>query len=104
MPSFLRSASFGELFAVTFTVAGTCQVAFSLLGLLMVGTSPAMFKMNGETAANPAQALGVLVFLVAICVAMNAGMSAIGAGLWLLVRRVLPVDKVTASAADASEA
>ena len=96
MPSFLRSASFGELFAVTFTVAATCQVAFSLLGLLMVATSPAMFKMNGEAAANPAQALGVLVFLIAICLAMNAGMSAIGSGLWVLARRFLPIDKTTA--------
>ncbi|KQY95735.1 hypothetical protein ASD21_04260 [Caulobacter sp. Root1455] len=87
---FLRSASFGGLFTVTFTVAATSQVAFSLLGLLMVGTSPAMFKMNGAPATNPAQALGVLVFLLAMLLIMNAGMSAIGAGIWVLVRRALP--------------
>jgi len=87
---FLRSASFGGLFTVTFTVAATSQVAFSLLGLLMVATSPAMFKMNDVPATNPAQALGVLVFLLAVLLAMNAGLSAIGAGIWVLVRRALP--------------
>ncbi|KRA64499.1 hypothetical protein ASD89_20575 [Caulobacter sp. Root656] len=87
---FLRSASFGGLFTVTFTIAATSQVAFSLLGLLMVATSPAMFKMNGAPAANPAQALGVLVLLLAMLLIINAGMSAIGAGVWMLVRRALP--------------
>jgi hypothetical protein len=90
---FLRSASFGGLFTVTFTIAATCQVAFSLLGLLMAATSPAMFKMNDAPAANPAQALGVLVFLLAVMLAMNAAMSAIGAGIWMLARRALPAGK-----------
>ncbi len=90
---FLKSASFGGLFTVTFTIAATCQIAFSLLGLLLAATSPAMFKMNGAPAANPGQALGVLVFLLAIMLAMNAAMSAIGAGIWMLVRRALPADR-----------
>lgn len=97
---FLRSASFGSLFTVTFTVAATCQVAFSLLGLLMVDTAPAMFKMNGEAASGPLQAFGVLVFLLAVMLIMNAGISAIGAGLWVLARRFLPGSKPANAAAD----
>lgn len=96
---FLRSASFGGLFTVTFTVAATCQVAFSLLGLLMAVLSPAMFKMNGAPATNPAQAVGVLVFLLAVMLIMNAGISAIGAGIWMLARRALPGAKPVANAA-----
>jgi hypothetical protein len=95
---FLRSASFGGLFAVTFTIAATCQVAFSVLGLLMVATTPGMFKMNGASATNPIQALGVLVFLLAVFLAMNAAISAMGAGLWLLVRRALPGAKPSVDA------
>ena len=44
----------------------------------------------GLPLANPAQALGVLVLLLAMLLIMNAGMSAIGAGIWVLVRRALP--------------
>lgn len=97
--SFLRSASFGGLFTVTFTVAATCQVAFSLLGLLMVATAPGMFKMNGAAATNPGQAFGVLIFMLAIMLILNAGISAMGAGLWVLLRRFLPGAKPTANAA-----
>jgi hypothetical protein len=87
---FLRSASFSGLFTVTFVVGATSQVAFSLLGLLMAATSPGMFKMNNAPATNPAQAIGVLVFLLAVLLIINAGMSAIGAGIWILVRKALP--------------
>ncbi|MBC7667306.1 hypothetical protein [Caulobacter sp. DWR2-3-1b2] len=98
--SYLRSASFGALFVVTFTIAATCQLAFSGLGLLMVATAPGMFNMNGQAATNPAQALGVLAFLLVIGLFMNAGISAIGSGVWILVRRALPGAKPTANAAD----
>lgn len=94
--SFLRTASFGGLFTVTFTVAATCQVAFSALGLLLAFSSPAMFKMNGAPATGAGQALGVLIFLLAVMLAMNAAISAMGAGLWLLVRRALPDDRKAA--------
>lgn len=88
--SFLRTASFGGLFLTTFVVAATCQVAFSLLSVLIAVMAPGAFNMNGEAATNPVQALGVLLFLLIFGLFMNAAISAIGAGLWLGVRRLLP--------------
>ena len=85
---YLRTASFGALFGVTFTVAATCQVALTLFGLIGAFLAPGVFKMNGAPASNPAQAIGALVFLLGVCLAMNAGISAVGAGLWLGVRRL----------------
>ena len=88
--SFLRTASFGNLFTVAFTIAATCQVAMTLLGVITVFASPGVFKMNGVAASDPVQAFGVLVFLLVFCVFINAGMSAVGSAIWLLVRRALP--------------
>lgn len=87
---YLRTASFGGLFGVTFTVAASCQVALTLFGLIGAFMAPGIFKMNGEAATNPTQAVGVLIFLLGVCLVLNAGMSALGAGLWLGVRRFLP--------------
>jgi hypothetical protein len=90
---YLRSASFGDLFGVTFTVAATCQVFLSLFGLVGVLVAPGIFKMNGAAATSPAQALGVLLFLLGFCLFLNAGLSALGAAVWLGVRRLLPKPK-----------
>jgi len=87
---YLRTASFSGLFGVTFTVAASCQVALTLLGLIAAVMAPGVFKMNGAPATNPIQAIGVLVFLLGVCLMLNAGMSALGAGLWLGVRKLLP--------------
>lgn len=87
---YLRTASFGGLFGVTFTVAAACQVALTLFGLVAAVMAPGVFKMNGAPATNPIQAMGVLVFLLGVCLMLNAGMSALGAALWLGVRRLLP--------------
>jgi hypothetical protein len=94
---YLRTASFGGLFAVTFTVAATCQVILSLLGLIAVAAAPGIFKMNGAPATNPLEAFGVLVFLVIFCLFINAGMSALGSAFWLVARRLLPRPKVVAT-------
>lgn len=87
---YLRTASFGGLFGVTFTVAASSQVALTLFGLIGAFMAPGIFKMNGAPAGTPVQAIGVLVFLLGVCLLLNAGMSALGAGLWLGVRRLLP--------------
>lgn len=87
---YLRTASFGGLFGVTFTVAASCQVAMTLFGLIAAVMAPGVFKMNGAPATNPVQAIGVLAFLLGVCLILNAGMSALGAGLWLGVRKMLP--------------
>jgi len=87
---YLKTASFGGLFGVTFTVAASCQVALTLLGLIAALLAPGIFKMNGEAASSPIQAVGVLVFMLGVFLVLNAGMSALGAGLWLGVRKLLP--------------
>ena len=88
--NFLKSASFGGLFTVTFTVAATFQVAFSLLGLLLAFLSPGLFQMNGVAATSPVQAIGTLLFLLVFALVMNAAISALGALIWLWVRRLIP--------------
>lgn len=90
---YLKTAPFGGLFTVTFIVAATFQVTMSLLGVVMAFTAPGMFHMNGATAANPGQAIGTLLFLLAFGLMMNAAMSALGAGIWLFLRRFLPNTK-----------
>lgn len=87
---YLRTAAFSGLFGVTFTVAATCQVALTVLGLIAAVMAPGVFKMNGAPATTPTQAIGVLTFLLGVCLVLNAGMSALGAGLWLGVRKLLP--------------
>jgi len=62
----------------------------ALLGVITVFAAPGVFKMNGVPASDPLQAFGVLVFLLVFCLFINAGMSAIGSAIWLLVRRALP--------------
>jgi hypothetical protein len=88
---FLKSAAFGALFAVTFTVAAAFQVAMALLGLVLAFTSPAIFKMNGAPATNAGEAIGVVIFLLVVAIVLNAAISAIGSGIWLAVRPLLPV-------------
>lgn len=92
---YLRTASFGGLFSVTFAVAATCQVVLSLIGIAAAVMAPGIFKMNGQPAANPVQAIGVLVFLLLFGLMMNAGMSAIGSGLWISLRTLLPRPKAS---------
>lgn len=89
----LRTAGFGELFGVTFTVAATFQLTLAALGVVTAFLSPGFFNMGAVPASNPAQALGVLIMFTAMLLAMNAMISAAGAGLWLLFRRWLPAGK-----------
>ena len=90
---YLRTASFGGLFSVTFGVAAAFQVAFSILGLLLAVLSPGLFHMNGAAATSPMAAVGVLIFLLVVGLCMNAGMSALGALVVMAVRRFLPAAK-----------
>lgn len=92
---YLRAASFGGLFSVTFAVAATCQVVLSLIGIAAAVMAPGIFKMNGQPAANPVQAIGVVVFLLLFGLMMNAGISAIGSGLWISLRTLLPRPKAS---------
>ena len=87
---YLKRAPFGGLFLVTFTVAATFQVLMALLGLLLAFLSPGLFFMNGAPATSPVQAVGVLLFLLVVGLVVNAGISAIGALLWMCVRIALP--------------
>lgn len=92
---YLRAASFGGLFSVTLAVAATCQVVLSLIGIAAAVMAPGIFKMNGQPAANPVQAIGVVVFLLLFGLMMNAGISAIGSGLWISLRTLLPRPKAS---------
>jgi hypothetical protein len=85
----LKSATFGALFGVTFTVAATFQVTMALLGLILAFTTPALFTMNGAPAESPIQAIGVVIFLLVMVLVFNAAISAIGSGLWIGARRLL---------------
>ncbi|MGV9006245.1 MAG: hypothetical protein ACOH1H_05855 [Brevundimonas sp.] len=91
--SYIRTASFGELFTVTFVVAASFQVTFTILGLILAITSPGLFNMNGVPAESPVAAIGVLVFLLAIALFLNAAISALGALTVMVWRRLLPRNK-----------
>lgn len=86
---FLRTAPFGALFTVTFVVAATFQATMTVVGAVSALLAPGLFRMNGAPASTPVEALGVVLFMLAFGLAMNAAISAGGAGLWLLVRRTL---------------
>lgn len=90
---YLRTASFGELFLVTFSVAASFQIAFGVLGLLLAVASPGLFNMNGVPATSAGAAIGVLLFLLVFALVMNAAMSAIGSLLVLAWRTALPKPK-----------
>lgn len=62
---YLRTASFGGLFTVTFAVAASFQVVFSVLGLFLAVAAPGMFNMNGVPATSAVGAIGVLIFMLA---------------------------------------
>lgn len=88
--AFLRVAGFGGLFQVTFVVAATFQLALGLVCLVSAFFAPSAFTLNGAPAQNLGQALTAVTFIVMALLAMNLPISAAGAGLWLLVRRILP--------------
>lgn len=87
---YLRSASFGGLFAVTFVVAATFQAVAAVLGLVIAGLSPELFQMNGAPAQGFVQGAGVVLFLLILGLAANSAISAAGSALWILFRRLLP--------------
>jgi hypothetical protein len=80
----LRTASFGALFGASFMIAATFLGALAMLGFVEAFVSPAFFN-----AATPGAALGVVALLLSFGLAVNAMVSASGAGLWLLVRAPL---------------
>jgi hypothetical protein len=88
--NYLRNAAFGDLFMVTFVVAGTFQLVMSLFGIILAMLSPGLFQMNGVAATSPVQAVATLLFLLAFGLVVNAGMSAVGALFWLVIRKVVP--------------
>jgi len=87
---YLRTAGFGGLFQVTFVVAATAQTLFFLLGLIGAVLSPSAFNLNGAPATNAGAAILADVMIFAVLLIFNAMISALGAGLWLLVRKVFP--------------
>jgi hypothetical protein len=87
---YLKNATFGGLFIVTFLVAATFQLAMAVLGIVLASLSPSLFQMNGVPATSPAQAIGTVLFILVVGLLVNAGMSAVGALLWLLVRKLVP--------------
>ena len=86
----LKTAAFGTLFATTFVVAATFQVAMALLGVVLAFTSPGLFNANGAPASGPVQALAVVIFMLVFVLVLNAGTSALGSAIWIGVRRFLP--------------
>lgn len=85
----LKSASFGQLFCVTFIVAATFQVALTLIGLPFALLAPSGFNLNGRPATGPGEALTVILLMLIAGSLMNAAISAGGAGVWLVVRKLL---------------
>lgn len=90
---YLKTASFGGLFTVTFGVAAAFQIAFSILGVLLAFLSPGLFHMNGAPATSALGAIGVLIFLLVFGLFINAAMSALGALVVMGVRHFLPKAK-----------
>lgn len=90
---YLKTASFGGLFTVTFGVAAAFQIAFSILGVLLAFLSPGLFHMNGAPATSALGAIGVLIFLLVFGLCINAAISALGALVVMGVRHFLPKAK-----------
>lgn len=85
----LKTATFGTLFGVTFAVSATFQMTMIVVGLLVAVLAPTSFTMNGQQATNVGQAVGALVTMFVVGMIFNAMISSAGAGLWLLVRRLV---------------
>jgi hypothetical protein len=85
----LKTGTFGTLFGVTFTVSATFQVVMLVVGLLVAVLAPTSFTLNGQKATDVGQAIGALVIMFIVGMIFNAMISSAGAGLWVLVRRVL---------------
>ena len=87
---YLRRASFGGLFVVTFIVAATFQLFMTLIALIGAILAPSFYNLNGAPAQNVGQALIVVAILLVVMLLINALFSAIGSALWLLLRKLLP--------------
>ncbi len=85
----LRTATFGELFATVFLVNAVFHVLLALFGVLAAFGSPGSFNANGQPVESPAGALGVLVFGLVVFTILNAAASALGSGLWVLLRKLV---------------
>lgn len=88
----LRTAPFGTLFGAAFVVGAVFQLAMTILGIVLAFVSPSLFRANGQVMTDPLQAVGVVLFLAIFGLACNAAVSAGGAGLWVVLRRLLPKD------------
>jgi hypothetical protein len=88
----LQRAHWSELFYSTFMVGGAFHLAFGVLLLLVAIVSPNHFFMvsygHVETAASPLRAVVILVCILAMLFLFNTAISAIGAGVFVGVRRV----------------
>ena len=93
----LRSATFGTLFQVTFLVAAAFQVAAAALGLVFAVFAPGGFTLNGRPAANSGEAVMAVIIMLVMVLLLNLAISAGGAGLWLVIRRLIWKPKSVAS-------
>lgn len=87
---YLKSASFGGLFTVTFFVAATFQATLALLSLVAAVFIPRSFQLNGAPANNTGEAIAAVAIMLVVFLLANVLVSAAGSGLWLALRRFLP--------------
>jgi hypothetical protein len=85
---YLRTAPFGGLFAVAFTVGTLFHFTLGIVGLGLAAFSPELFNAPGRPISGEVEAAGVVIFMLIFAMAVNAAVSALGALIWVAVRRV----------------
>lgn len=84
-----RSASFGSLFAATFTVGAGFQLAASVIGMVFAALAPGGFTLNGRPATHTGEAIAAVLVMLLAGMILNTAIAAGGSGVWLLVRKLI---------------
>ncbi len=82
--------SYGDLVGTAFVVMACFHLLLALLGVVAALAAPAWFNLNGAPADGPAQALGALAMMIVVFLLLDAAAAAIGAAVWMAVRRLVP--------------
>ena len=85
----LRTAGMGQVFATAFLVNALFHSVMALLGAVAAVATPTMFNANGVPTQSAGAALGVLLVMLIVATLINAASSAIGAALWIGLRRFI---------------
>jgi hypothetical protein len=86
----LQRSGYQELFLSALVVLVCFHLLMAVLGLVAAFALPGVFNINGAPAQGPGGALAALAIMMIVFLILDLAIAAVGAGVWVAVRRLLP--------------